>query len=71
MATKPPLPDITSSGQGHEGKSLDTMGTNGNGHTCCGKHAMEEHEKLKIENSLSKRTEMKIFRYLHFHLTAT
>lgn len=32
--------------------------------------------KLKIENSprvcyTSKRTEMKIFRYLHFHLTAT
>lgn len=76
MVTKPPLPDITSSGQGHEGKSLDTMGTNGNGHTCCGKHTMEEHEKLKIENSprvcyTSKRTEKKIFRYLHFHLTAT
>lgn len=45
MDTKPPLPDITSSGQGHEGKSLDTMGTSGNGHICCGKHAMEEHEK--------------------------
>lgn len=45
MVTKTPLPDITSGGQGHEGKSFDTMGTNGNGYICCGKHAMEEHEK--------------------------
>lgn len=47
MITKTPLPDITSGGQGHEGKNLDTMGTNGNGYTCCGKHTTEEHEKNK------------------------
>ena len=48
MVTKTLLPDITSGGQGHEGRRLDTVGTNGNGYTCCGKHAMEEHEKIKI-----------------------